>query len=73
MSIADPRHYTDIILQVPEGEAFDEVHMAQSLEEIMQRIEVALDFGAGEHVVSRNVAQVCGTTFCRSWRCPYPE
>ena len=41
---------------VLEGEAYDEVNVAQSIEEPMQRIEVALDSGAGEHVASKSVA-----------------
>ena len=43
VSIADPRHHTDIILQALEGDAFDEVHVAQFLEQVVRRIEVALD------------------------------
>ena len=55
-SMRDPRNYPDGNLCVLEGEAYDEVHVAQSMEEPMQRIEVALDSGAGEHVASKNVA-----------------
>ena len=55
-SMRDPRNYPDGNLCVLEGEAYDEVHVAQPMEEPMQRIELALDSGAGEHVASKNVA-----------------
>ena len=55
-SMRDPRNYPDGSLCVLEGEAYDVVNVAQSCGEQMQRIEVALDSGAGEHVASKNVA-----------------
>ena len=55
-SMRDSRNYPDGNLCVLEGEAYDEVNVAQSCEGSMQRIEMALDSGAGEHVASKSIA-----------------
>ena len=55
-SMRDSRNYPDGNLCVLEGEAYDEVNVAQSCEGSMQRIEMALDPGAGEHVASKSIA-----------------
>ena len=49
----DPPHYSAV--RVLEGEAFDEVNIAEGgfAEDVIQ---VALDSGAGGHVANRNVA-----------------
>ena len=74
MSMADPRNYPDGTLHVLEGEAYDEVHVARPMEELMQRIEVALDSGVGPALDrQRGRWQQSRAALRGRWRRPHPK